>query len=208
MEINFATLFYLFLRLAPFVLVCFFSLLSIFNFDLKGVVYLVGVIITMTVSIVSGNLITAIFPNIIQKPDGLLCDIINLSSSIPSLPIGQSIIGFTSAYLISTLYFNDSNYKNNAILNNWPTIAFFSILVICDIYWNNFKNKCYGKLHSLITYGSSIAVGILWSSIIFDTKTPSLQFFPKYKNNELCKRASEKTFKCRVYRGGKLVGSV
>ena len=36
MEINFTTLFYLFLRLAPFVLVCFFSLLSIFNFDLKG----------------------------------------------------------------------------------------------------------------------------------------------------------------------------
>ena len=203
MEINFATLFYLFLRLAPFVLVCFFSLLSIFNFDLKGVVYLVGVIITMIVSIVLGNLIPTI-----EKPDGL-CDIINLSSnSIPSLPIGQSIIGFTSAYLISTLYFNDSNYKNNAILNNWPTIAFFSILVICDVYWNNFKNECYGKLHSLITYGSSIAVGIIWSSIIFDTKTPSLQFFPKYKNNELCKRASEKTFKCRVYRGGQLVGSV
>ena len=205
MEINFATLFYLFLRLAPFVLVCFFSLLSIFNFDLKGVVYLVGVIITMIVSIVLGNLITDTIP---ADPTEL-CDIINLSnSSFPSLPIGQSIIGFTSAYLISTLYFNDSNYKNNAILNNWPTIAFFSILVICDVYWNNYKNKCYGYIHSLITYSSSIGIGILWSSIIFDTKTPSLQFFPKYKNNELCKRASEKTFKCRVYKGGQLVGSV
>ena len=205
MEINFATLFYLFLRLAPFVLVCFFSLLSIFNFDLKGVVYLVGVIITMIVSIVLGNSITYVLPNIIEKPDEL-CDIINLSnSSFASLPIGQSIIGFTSAYLISTLYFNEITYNNNAILNNWPTIAFFSILVICDVYWNNFKNKCYGKLHSLITYSSSIAVGIIWSSIIFNTKTPSLQFFPKYKNNELCKRASEKTFKCRVYRNGKLV---
>ena len=54
MEINFTTLFYLFLRLAPFVLVCFFSLLSIFNFDLKGIVYLVGVIFTMLISIILG----------------------------------------------------------------------------------------------------------------------------------------------------------
>ena len=206
MEINFTTLFYLFLRLAPFVLVCFFSLLSIFNFDLKGIVYLVGVIFTMLFGIILGNLITKMFPGIELTDTTELCDIINLSnSSFTSLPIGQSIIGFTTAYLISTLVFNEMNYNNNAIINNWPTIAFFSILVICDVYWNNYKNKCYGYLHSLITYGSSTLIGIFWASVIFDTKTPSLQFFPKYKNNELCKRASQKTFKCRVYKNGKLV---
>ena len=38
MELNIATIIYLFFRLAPFIIVCFFSLQSIFNQDLKGLV--------------------------------------------------------------------------------------------------------------------------------------------------------------------------
>ena len=35
-------IFYLFLRLAPFIIVCYFILLSIFNKDIKGIIYLTG----------------------------------------------------------------------------------------------------------------------------------------------------------------------
>jgi hypothetical protein len=202
MEINLTTFFYLFLRLAPFVLVCFFSLLSIFNYDLKGVVYLFGIIISILITIPLGNLISSFIPSINPETSSELCDIINIGGSeFSSLPIGQIIIGFTSSYLLSTIFLTDYN----SIINNWPTIGFFSLLVICDIYWNNYKTNCYSYSQSIITYTLSGIIGYLWALTIVDTKSPELQYFPKYKNNELCKRTSEKTFKCRVYKNGKLV---
>jgi hypothetical protein len=55
MELNLTTIGYLFFRLAPFILVCFFSLASLFNQDFKGLVYLIGLIITCAVFILFGN---------------------------------------------------------------------------------------------------------------------------------------------------------
>ena len=56
MELNIITIIYLFFRLAPFIIVCFFSLQSIFNQDLKGFIYLVGLLIACFVSTMIGSL--------------------------------------------------------------------------------------------------------------------------------------------------------
>ena len=50
MEMNLASMSYLFFRLAPFILVCFFALGSILNSELKGFVYLVGLCFTCFVT--------------------------------------------------------------------------------------------------------------------------------------------------------------
>lgn len=205
MDFNFSTLIYLFLRLSPFVLICFFSLLSIFNSDLKGIVYLFGVSFTILANILLGNLLS--FKDN-EKADEI-CNVINLGNqNFSSLPIGQSIIGFTSSYLISTLFINNNKYKNKSILNNWPTIVFFIGLIGSDLYWNNFKQNCYTYAQSITSYLISISIGILWAFIITNMNTPSLQFFPKYKNDEMCERASNKTYECKVYKNGKLIDTV
>lgn len=205
MNFNFSTLIYLFLRLSPFVLICFFSLLSIFNSDLKGIVYLFGISFTILANILLGNLFS--FKD--NENAHETCNVINLGNQqFSSLPIGQSIIGFTSSYLISTLFINNNKYKNNSILNNWPTIIFFIGLICSDLYWNNFKQNCYTYAQSLGSYSISISIGILWAFIITNMNTPSLQFFPKYKNNEMCKRTSKQTFECKVYKNGKLIDTV
>lgn len=52
MDINISTFTYLFMRLCPFILVCFFTIGSIFNNDLKGIVYLMGLIFAIGVIII------------------------------------------------------------------------------------------------------------------------------------------------------------
>ena len=45
MEVNLLSISYLFFRLAPFIIVCFFTLNSLFNQDLRGIIYLCGLLI-------------------------------------------------------------------------------------------------------------------------------------------------------------------
>ena len=49
-------LLYLFFRLSPFIIACFFSLISIFNSDLKGFIYLVGLIFSTAITMGVGTL--------------------------------------------------------------------------------------------------------------------------------------------------------
>ena len=43
MDFNIINILYMFFRLAPFIIVSYFTLQSIFNQDLKGVIYLIGI---------------------------------------------------------------------------------------------------------------------------------------------------------------------
>ena len=48
--------FYLFLRMSPFIIVCYFILLSIFNKDIKGVIYLAGLMFAAIIVKQAGDL--------------------------------------------------------------------------------------------------------------------------------------------------------
>ena len=56
-QLNIVSLIYLFFRLAPFIIVSYFALQSLFNQDLKGVIYLVGLLIASVVTILVGNIL-------------------------------------------------------------------------------------------------------------------------------------------------------
>ena len=57
-------LLYLFFRLSPFIIASFFSLISVFNSDLKGFIYLVGLIFATALTMGIGNSIqTYVFPD-------------------------------------------------------------------------------------------------------------------------------------------------
>jgi hypothetical protein len=61
MELNLFTISYLFLRLAPFIIVCYFALGSIFNQDIKGLVYLVGLLLSCFATFIVGQTIPISF---------------------------------------------------------------------------------------------------------------------------------------------------
>ena len=50
MQIDFIKFIYLFIRMSPFIVVSYFSLQSMFNRDLKGLIYLSGLLITCIIA--------------------------------------------------------------------------------------------------------------------------------------------------------------
>jgi len=207
MELNVFTITYLFLRLAPFILVCFFSLASLFNQDFKGLIYLIGLIISCFITIAVGSPISN-YLNAIQgltKSEEPICrSLITLgNSTISNLPLSQSIFGFTFFYL---LFFIGIMKKENYVSQNIPTIVFFPLIILFDIVWN-LSYKCYTYNDIIISLGLGITCGLIWASIIDRTKLSNFQYFNKVSGNAECSRPSKSTFKCNVYKNGKLISS-
>jgi hypothetical protein len=200
MEVNIITIFYLFIALAPFILVCFFSLASLFNQDFKGLVYLIGLCFAFGVNILLSVLAPA---NIISAPDiNNTCHSVTIGhfSGLTKLPFSQTIFGYTFAYLFYNIY------VNKFILLNIPTMVFFPIIIVSDMWWN-INHSCFGLLPlvmSLIVGGLS---GGLWAYIVDSNASSSLKYFNNAKTYEVCSQPSKQTFKCNVYRNGVLVTS-
>ena len=131
MELNIKTFLYIFLHLCPFILVCFFTISSIFGNDIKGIIYLVGLLLSIGLVIMSES----IFPNLgddwFNNKQNAMCNIFSFGqSSLSKLSIGQIIIGFSFSYLVYTM--NVVN-EEPVFASNWPTIVFFSLLVISEL---------------------------------------------------------------------------
>jgi len=218
MEVSASMFMYLFLRLAPFILICFFSISSIFNGDLKGIVYLVGLILAAGASILVGGILPSSWTESPSSVPGI-CDAVSIGSGIFSkIPLGQTILSFTLFYLYQTMKKNDEDNKDlNSRSRNWPTLYFFGFLLLADLFINtgilsNLKTYlnmstayCYNLPQSLLAFGTGMTFGIIWANMIYSTDTPELIYFPKYKNNEVCKKASKKTFRCKVFKNGERI---
>ena len=113
---------------------------------------------------------------------------------------------------IPIMFFNTPSTKDNL-----PTIIFFTTLIFFDVFWNTniFRyikellqvdtKYCYTFKQTGFAYLIGILIGVIWANIIYSMKNPELQYFPEYKNNEMCKKASSTKYKCSVYKNGELV---
>jgi len=202
MELNIITFTYLFLRLAPFILVSFFSLASIFNQDFKGLVYLVGLLFSCFTVIFIGNVATSIPDTSIKNG---ICTMITLNQTgeISKLPLGQAVFGYTFFYLLYTII-NTGNDKYNFVYQNIPTIIFFPLLIIFDMVWN-IRNSCYTIWQLAASLFIASGFGWLWAYVISLTNSKNLQYFADVNNKEICSAPSESTFKCAVYKNGQLI---
>ena len=216
MDINVSNFMELFLRLCPFILVCFFTISSIFDNDLKGLVYLIGLLFTVGMTIILGNTTnTSLFGISTAKIDDAnqICDVISFGSSdISQLPIGQAIIGFTFTYMLFSMILIESI----TVSANWPTVVFFIILIITEMNMNtkifnkNKENKeiCYGIGTSVITYIIGFTIGGIWAWLVSLSGSPDLQYFKQYKNNEKCGKVKHDMFKCTVFKNGQAIPSI
>lgn len=220
MDLNIVAFAYLFLRLAPFVLVCFFSLSSIFNQDFKGLVYLIGLIVSCVGSMMSASLVDMIDSQLLIRPEGSpeICNLFTINGAEMSrLPLGQTIFGYTFAYLLYSMIMNSTlpeDMRKSAwyyravsyslVYQNVPTILFFSLLIIFDFAWN-IQYTCYKWHQLLISLLMGGIFGFAWGVIIESTKTDSLKYFNGYNNKEICSKPSKQTFRCKVYKNGVVV---
>lgn len=204
MDLNLVSIGYLFLRLAPFILVCFFVLTSIFNQDFRGLIYLAGLLFTCFISIAAGSSIGTPQTNNENECSNISIGIIK----VPSLPISQTILCFTFFYLLIPIVVPDERFGNITLISqNITTIVFFVLLIVLDLWWN-ITYGCYNILILLLTIIISGGIGVLWAYIIKSFGNPALSYFNTSINgNPLCTAPSKQTFKCNVYKNGKLLSN-
>jgi hypothetical protein len=188
-ELNLTNIFYTAYRLSPFILVSFFTLSSVLNQDLKGIIYLAGLLIACFTSVIVGKF--NIFTNVSTTPEVTICKTLNLTNGEPfsNLPLSMTVFTYTFGYLlyIIGLY--------GLASDNIMTIIFFSIIIIADWSWNIFFScNTHTRLLGAFLVGS--AIGISWSAIIASTKQVSLQYFNGISNKEVCSLNKNVKFRC------------
>ena len=193
MDLNLINVLYMFFRLSPFIIVSYFSLQSILNQDLKGVIYLIGLIVTSFVV----YLIASVLPeeSVSKNSSELMkikCTQLTIGSSQPisKLPLSQTVFGYTLTYLS---YFIG---VNNLQSQNIPTFIIFPVLILGDIFWST-TNSCSSPKYLLISLIISGIVGLLWAMLIESTGVGGFAYLTGIANKDVCSRPTKSLYKCR-----------
>jgi hypothetical protein len=204
MELNIVSLLYLFFRLAPFIVVCYFSLSSIFNQDMKGLIYLVGLLLTCFVTFLLGQSVPLAYtfgvnPNVPTERREItngVCNMITIGKdgSFSNIPLGIAILSYTFFYLVYIIQ------KMNIASANIPTLFFFPALILGDLIWN-VRNECYAPFGLIISMVIGIIFGFLWAYIVDNFNQPKLFFLNVGGNQSVCQRPSKQLFKCHFPKG-------
>ena len=193
--INFYGILYVGFRLAPFILVSFFVLSSLFNSDIKGLIFLSMLLFNCFITIMIGNMLP---PDAFSDPNqNGVCNGLTLTKSgplSPNLPLNINIMSFTFAYLAYIIY------KYDLIMTNIPTVIVFSMFILYNIYWQ-VQNRCSSFLYSFFSLAVGWGLGWIMSMSIDAAKIVQLQYFNGLTNQEVCTRANNKKFTCKTKAG-------
>ena len=217
-------LLYLFFRLSPFIVASFFSLISVFNSDLKGFIYLVGLIFSTAITMGSGTLLETVVPSgtgaatatatatatstpasTATTPTAAApnASVTTNSGGIPPVCNTLSLGGFSgfSKVPLSTAVLSYTFFylvytigKNNMALYNIPTLILFPVLILSDMGWN-VQNGCYPLLSCVVSLIVAGGIGVLWSYII-SIYMPNMQYLIVGSNREMCMKPSDQTLIC------------
>ena len=193
MELNLINVLYMFFRLSPFIIVSYFTLQSILNQDLKGVIYLVGLIVTSFIV----YLIASMLPEepVSKNSNDLMkvkCTQLTIGEGAPisKLPLSQTVFGYTLTYLS---YFIG---VNNLQSQNIPIFILFPVLILGDIFWST-TNSCSSPKYLLISLIISSIVGLLWAMLIESTGVGGFAYLTGIANKDVCSRPTKSLYKCR-----------
>ena len=179
--------------IGPYILIGFFILLSIFNQNLKGVAYLVGMCVLFSlVSIFSG-----LFETLLDDSNNK-CGGYGLFSSDIGLPYGTFVYVFSFFYLLMPMI-------TNGIINMPLLVSLFLMTVLDALV--NWKEKCTNLYFIIISTVIASIFGTLWSVLIYSIK-PELAYHTDYisTNKLACSLPSKQKFKCVVKKNGEIIG--
>jgi len=198
--LNLKALLYVAFRFAPFILVSYFIVSSIFNADIRGIVFLGMLLLNCFVTIAVGNMLTDI-PGVMVPPATRnkygTCNTMNLTSGGPlsrALPLNINVFAFTFGYLSNLL---EIAKDKSLVMRNIPMILVFSVIIITQFIWS-LSNGCASVAGLLLSLGIGFGLGWAFSLLIVKSGISDLQFFNGIKNEEVCTKMSDEFFTCTV----------
>jgi len=210
---NLNNIIYIAFRLAPFLLVSFFTMSSIFSYEYKGLIYLVGLLLTTAIAIgLSKNTIFDV-PNSTESSASdaasdvasdvasvgsskiaetiVICNSLALGSNGPlsNIPLSILVSTYTIAYLLYFIY----------LANSWGQNAFtyiiFAILIFAQMYWSS-SNSCSNPASILASVLIGASGGILWGLSINNMGLSQIGYYNGLGNQNVCSIPKKQTFKC------------
>ena len=178
--LSFNSIIYVAFRLAPFIIVSYFVLSSIFGGDIKGIIFLGMLLINCVITATIGNMMGG------TPSQNQICQVLNLGPFGPiskSLPLNINVFGFTFAYMLYSIV------KYGLASSNWATLLFFPMLILYQLWWSS-VNECSNIASSLISLGIGIALGLSFSASIDASKITEMQYFNGISNSNICKQPS------------------
>ena len=194
-ELTLSNVLQFFSFISPTLLIFFLFMASLFNQNLKGLVYIAGILLA--------SIINIFFMNIIgsgrNPEEAFSCSIFDIphvsrfNSPYPSC----LIIAFTVAYLILPMKYNEQM--------NYPVLAFLLAILGIDIV-TKVQNKCTTWAGSILGGLVGFLLGTIWYILFHVTGFDSLLYFDELRSdNVMCSQPSSQSFKCSVYQNGQLI---
>lgn len=199
---NILNVFYLGFRLAPLIIVCYFLLQSLFNYDLRGVIYLCGLIIASFAGSILGDLIDVGY----IEGRSYRCNTLYLGS-IPTtsgivepmskLPLNILVYSYTLAYLVTAFTAPPVTYKNAlaSLQQNMPVLIIFPLLIIFEGVWLT-AHSCNAFMMIFMSLLVGIGGGVFWAFMMRLTKNPNIQYM-SIGNINVCSRPTKTIYRCR-----------
>ena len=222
MAIDITNVSYLSFRMAPFIIVCFFILQSLLNWDLKGIIYLAGLLFCSVAIVMLNGPINYYFP-----PDNNMdqsnakCNIISLGENgqlLSVIPLSVAVYSYTFFYMLIFIFNLGNRSDNKGILGdkklstsdlnaafqqNIPTLIIFPLLCILETFWIVINN-CVKQPLYFITCSIVVGAifGVIWGILITSLRNPNLMYLSK-NGVEVCSRPSKTYFSCKPQIGSK-----
>ena len=194
-ELTISNVLQFFSFISPTLLVFFMFMSSLFNQNLKGLVYLAGLLIASLFNIFFMNLIGSGR----DENEAFSCSIFDIphvsqyNSPYPS----SLIIAFTVAYLVLPMKYN--NQMNYAVL------GFLLCLLGIDIL-TKVQNKCTTYAGAVLGGLVGFLLGTVWYILFHGAGFDALMYFDELRSDSVvCSRPTKQTFKCSVYKNGQLI---
>jgi len=194
------TIFELIAMVSPVMIVFFIVMISIFNQNVKGIVYLGGMLLAMLANI----LVVKSFgrdhnPNSNPNPTCAVFDwpgfIQNRSSSINCL-----VIAFTAIYISAPMFIEGGSVNISVIIS-------MTLFYLIDVILNMTKG-CTTPGGIIIGTFIGLFFGAAWFAI-FNSSNKNLLFFNELIGDKYyCDTPSKQTFKCKVFKNGEVIGTV
>jgi len=197
MQLSFSNLLQFFAAISPILLAFCLVMISLFNSDIKGLVYLGGILIASLINLFILNTLKIKSETLIPEYCNLIEFPFNLNEYV-SPAFNSMFIAFTLAYLYMPMQYISSM--------NYPVILFITGLLVLDGGTKvmggctTFGGVALGTLIGLV-------LGLLWFIAFYSTNHKDLLYFnAESSNNVVCSRPSKQTFKCRIFKNGEIIG--
>jgi len=201
LNLDLSRVIYLLFRMFPLILPSYFILSSIFSADMKGVIYLAGLLFAVVTTILSANMFDNLFKDKFFFDIEALhptasrterCEVLTLTDSAPLsplAPLSQVVYSYTFWYFIYIIW------TYHLWTQNVITVILFGILIIGDWVWNVY-NQCNTVSGVALSLFVGSMWGYLWAFLIDRSGAVKLQYFNGLSNRTVCSRPSSTTFVC------------